>query len=121
MKTCKKEFQIKNGEVFSVNHLKISNNIDLLINSNLTEVIIYAWQEEDEAIKVKYLQDQTYTIQKPENGDCDVKGSKTKISTSKFHPKLSPKIGHRKKKRKIAKFKVNCIYGVFQFSHNKKK
>ncbi|KAK7584153.1 hypothetical protein V9T40_005116 [Parthenolecanium corni] len=65
-----------------------------------------AAEEEDEAIKVKYLQDQTYTNQRLENGDCDVKGSKTKISTSKFHQKLSPKIGHRKKRRKIAKFKI---------------
>lgn len=67
-------------------------------------------QEEDEATKVKFLQDQSHEVQKSDHLDCDIKGSKNKLGSSaacKIVSKLSPKSAHRKKKRKVAKFKVN--------------
>ncbi len=66
-------------------------------------------QEEDEAVKVKFLQDQSHTVQKLDTSDLEIKNSKSKLGSStasKIVSKLSPKSVHRKRKRRIAKFKV---------------
>lgn len=67
------------------------------------------YKEEDEMAKVKFLQDQTHTILKPETRDADTKNTKHKLRSTaagKIVAKLSPKNVPRKKKRTVARFKV---------------
>ncbi|XP_065213777.1 otoferlin-like isoform X2 [Planococcus citri] len=67
-----------------------------------------AAQEEHEAAKIKFLQDQSNMLPKPE-AECDIKGSKSKLGSSaasKIVSKWSPKSAQRKKKKRIAKFRI---------------